>query len=251
MRKLLIYSAILAGAAGPAFAQEMTFSGNIAAATDYTFRGLSQTDEGPAIQGGLDGSIGGFYVGTWASNVDLGFDDSIELDIYTGYKFAVGPVALDVGVIGYLYPGAADDGISQNTGELDYYEGFVKGSVSPANGLTLGGAAYFSPEFTGETGEAYYLELNGAYAFTSNFSVSGAYGYQDIDNVFGIFSLGGGTSDSYSTYNVGATVTALDLGFDLRYVGTSIDAGDPIIAALFTTEAKSDDRVVFSIKKAM
>jgi uncharacterized protein (TIGR02001 family) len=249
MRKVLICGVIAGAAAAPALAQEATLSGNITLATDYTFRGLSQTDNHPAVQGGLDASIGSFYVGTWASNVDFGFGESIELDVYGGYKFAVGPVALDVGVIGYLYPQAADDGISQGTGELDYYEGYVKGSVNPANGFTLGGAAYYSPEFTGETGDAYYLEINGAYAFGPAFSVSGAYGYQNIDNVFGVFGTGG--DDSYSTWNLGGTYSNWGLGFDLRYVGTSVDATDPIVVSGFTTEQKSDGRVIFSVKKAM
>ena len=248
MRNLLIYGVFAAAAAAPALAQEVTVSGNIALATDYTFRGLSQTDNHPTVQGGFDVAAGSFYAGAWASNVDFGFGESIELDVYGGYKFALGPVGLDVGVIGYLYPGAADDGISQGTGELDYWEGYVKGSVTPADGFTLGGAFYYSPEFTAETGAAYYAEINGAYAFAPNFSVSGAYGYQDIDNVFGVF---GDASDSYSTYNVGGTYSNWGLGFDLRYVGTSVDASDPIVVSAFTTDQKADDRVVFSVKKAL
>jgi uncharacterized protein (TIGR02001 family) len=249
MRKAFIWGVLAGAAVAPALAQEATLTGNITLTTDYAFRGLSQTDNHPAVQGGFDASVGAFYLGTWASSVDFGFGASMELDVYGGYKFAVGPVALDVGAIGYLYPSAADDGISQATGELDYYEGYVKGSVNPANGLTLGAAGYYSPEFTGETGAAYYLELNGAYAFLPSLSVSGAYGYQNIDNVFGVFGTGG--EESYSTYNFGATYSNWGLGLDLRYVGTSIDATDPIAVIGFTTEQKADDRVIFSIRKAM
>lgn len=249
MRKAIIWGALAGAAVAPALAQEATLTGNITLTTDYKFRGLSQTDNNPAVQGGLDASVGSFYAGAWASSVNFGFGASMELDLYAGYKFDLGPVALDVGAIGYLYPGAADDGISQATGELDYYEGYVKGSVNPANGLTLGTAGYYSPEFTGETGAAYYLELNGAYAFTPSISVSGAYGYQSIDNVFGVFGDGG--EENYSTYNFGATYSGWGLGFDLRYVGTSIDADDNIAIIGFTTEQKADDKVIFSIRKAM
>ena len=248
---LLGFAAFASLAAAPALAQEVTVTGNVALATDYTFRGLSQTDNHPAVQGGLDASFGssGFYAGAWASNVDFGFGDSIELDLYGGYKFPLGPVAMDVGVIGYLYPGAADDGLSQGTGELDYYEGYVKGSFAPADGFTLGGAAYWSPEFTAETGNAYYVEINGAYTVSPSFSVSGAYGYQDIEDIDGIFA--GTDGDSYSTWNIGGTYSNWGLGFDLRYVGTSVDASDPIVTSAFTTDQKADGRVIFSIKKAM
>ncbi len=233
----------------PAMAQEATITGNVAIATDYAFRGLSQTDANPAVQGGVDASFGSFYAGAWASNVDFGFGDSIELDLYSGYKFPIGPVALDVGVIGYLYPGAADDGISQGTGELDYYEGYAKGSFAPADGFTIGGAAYWSPDFTAETGAAYYVELNGGYTFSPSFAVSGAIGYQDIEDIDGVFA--GTDGDSYSTWNIGGTYSNWGLGFDLHYIGTSIDGADPIVASAFTTEQKADDRVIFSIRRTM
>lgn len=233
----------------PAMAQETTVAGNVAIATDYTFRGLSQTDSNPAVQGGFDASFGSVYAGVWASNVDFGFGDSIELDVYGGYKFPIGPVAMDVGVIGYLYPGAVDDGFSQGTGELDYYEGYVKGSFAPADGFTVGAAAYWSPDFTAETGNAYYVEINGGYTFSPNFSVAGAVGYQDIEDIDGIFT--GTEGDSYSTWNIGGTYSNWGLGFDLRYVGTSVDDTDAIVTSAFTTEQKADDRIVFSIKRVM
>jgi hypothetical protein len=99
-------------AAAPAPAYSIT--GNVSLTTDYTFRGLSQTNDNPAIQGGLDFAMAnGFYLGTWASNIDFGFPgQSIELDLYGGYKFKAGPVGLDIGVIDYVYPGIKDCGVS-------------------------------------------------------------------------------------------------------------------------------------------
>ena len=135
-------------AAAPAFAQEVAISGNVALTTDYAFRGISQTDQSPAIQGGLDLTSGSFYAGAWASNINFGTGGAnLELDVYGGYKFTAGPVNFDVGIIGYLYPGAADDGA-----ELDYWEGYVKPSIAVSDQVTLGGAIYYSPEFTAEIG---------------------------------------------------------------------------------------------------
>lgn len=233
MRNLLIFGAIAAATAAPAFAQDVTISGNVALATDYAFRGVSQTDESPAIQGGFDATFGssGFYAGTWASNINFGTGGAnMELDVYGGYKFAVGGVNVDVGVIGYLYPGASDD-----AAELDYWEGYIKPSVALSKEFTLGAAIYYSPEFTGDSGDGVYYEVNGAYTVSPELSFSGAVGHQTVDTA-GFFA----GEDEYTTYNIGGTYTAGGLGFDLRYVGTDVD-----------NVSIYDDRVIFSIKKAM
>jgi uncharacterized protein (TIGR02001 family) len=246
MRNLLIIGAIAAASAPAAFAQEaVTISGNVALATDYAFRGISQTSQNPAIQGGFDAAFGssGFYAGTWASNVAFG--GSLELDAYAGWKTTVGPVGIDVGVLGYFYPGASDD-----FAELDYYEGYAKASITPATGFTLGGAVYYSPEFTLETGVGIYYEVNGAYTVSDVLSISGAFGQQSIDDVNGPFAATE-VDDDYQTWNVGGTYTAMGLGFDLRYVGTSIDDDSDIVLEGFTNVVDSDDRFIFSIKKAL
>jgi uncharacterized protein (TIGR02001 family) len=236
MRNILLLGAMAVGLAAPAFAQAAadpgyTITGNIALATDYTFRGVSQTDESPAVQGGLDLAVGNFYAGTWASNINFGTGGAnLELDVYGGYKFALDKLTLDVGAIGYLYPSASDD-----AAELDYWEFYVKPSYAVTDKFTIGGQVAYSPEFTGKSGDGLYGEINGAYAITPAFSVSGAVGYQKVDQA-GFFA----GKDNYTTWNVGGTYTWSGLGFDLRYVGTNVDNA-PIY----------DDRVIFSIKKAL
>ncbi|GAM99936.1 conserved hypothetical protein 2001 [alpha proteobacterium U9-1i] len=241
-------------AAAPAWAQENTsISGNVALTSDYVFRGLSQTGENPAVQGGFDATHGQFYAGAWASNVafeELGAGSGIELDLYGGWRPQLGPVALDFGVIGCFYPGVTDiQAGAAGEGELDYVEGYAKASITPVEGLTLGAAVYYSPEFTGETGEAYYLEANAAYAFSDRLSVSGAAGYQTIDDVSGVFP--GSFSDEYATWNGGVSYAVHGFTLDLRYIGADVEASDPLITQAFTTEARADDRVVFSIKRAL
>ena len=54
---------------------ELETSANVALTTDYVWRGTSQADNGPAIQGGFDLTAGGFYGGVWGSNVDIDDDD--------------------------------------------------------------------------------------------------------------------------------------------------------------------------------
>src|SRR3546814_12414933 len=83
-----------------------TFAANVALGTDYVFRGISQTDEEPTVQGGFDWSHdSGIYLGIWGSNVD--FDDGdeahLETDIYGGWKPTWNGFTFDVGGIYYLY----------------------------------------------------------------------------------------------------------------------------------------------------
>lgn len=100
------------------------FSYNIGVVTDYRFRGISQTQRDPALQGGVDFTHdSGFYVGFWASTVKFirrsGGDGRVELDIYGGYrgKAWADQVAYDVGVLRYQYPNA-ELAVSPNTTEI-------------------------------------------------------------------------------------------------------------------------------------
>ena len=128
MKKLILAVAVMGAFAGVANAQETatpehSFAANVSAVTDYRFRGISQTFNQPALQGGFDYShSSGFYVGNWNSNVigNVFTDASIERDLYAGYKFAITPdFAADVGALYYYYPGAETAaGVSYNTTEM-------------------------------------------------------------------------------------------------------------------------------------
>lgn len=111
----------LLGASAFAMAEEPAsphvLSANIGLASNYVFRGISQTGGEPAIQGGIDYSHrSGVYLGAWGSNVGWltafqGYQSgSMELDVYGGYRNAIGPVSYDVGAIRYLYPGSKNGG---------------------------------------------------------------------------------------------------------------------------------------------
>ena len=118
LSRTLIASALLVSA-GVAQAE---LSANIATVSNYLFRGLTQTDDGAAIQGGVDYSHeSGLYVGTWMSNVDFGGKEDAEVDLYAGFGNDIGDsgISYDVGTIYYWYPGAGGD--SQG-GDLDYAE---------------------------------------------------------------------------------------------------------------------------------
>lgn len=115
-----------APAAPAAPASDHTFTGNVGLFSQYIFRGLTQTDRQPAIQGGFDYShSSGFYLGTWASNISwlkenfstppntitgqYASGGSAEIDIYGGYKSTFGKTdfTYDIGLLYYWYPGDA------------------------------------------------------------------------------------------------------------------------------------------------
>ena len=118
-KKLLpiVVSSLIVAGANFAQADEMGVSGNVTLTSDYKFRGISQSDESPAIQGGFDLDIGkGFYAGVWGSSVDFdvnegGYDGSLELDYYAGWGGSLGDsgVGIDVGYLYYDYPGDNGD----------------------------------------------------------------------------------------------------------------------------------------------
>lgn len=100
---------------GATIATAAEVSGNVSLGTDYVYRGISQTSENPAVQGGFDiESDGGLYAGIWGSNVD--FDGSIELDLYVGYGGSLSEtVSYDVGVLRYEYPDDEQAGASESS----------------------------------------------------------------------------------------------------------------------------------------
>jgi uncharacterized protein (TIGR02001 family) len=91
---------------------------NASVTTNYVFRGQTQTDDSPAIQGGIDyNHPSGFYAGAWGSNVDFpGLGSGLEYDLYAGFKFTVAPeFKLNVGYITYNYTDSTvDDVIGTN-----------------------------------------------------------------------------------------------------------------------------------------
>lgn len=137
MKTKLAVLAVSLLACGAAMAQakapepDFTWSFNVGAVTDYRYRGISQTRLQPALQGGIDlGHKSGLYVGTWASSIkwikDLGGNSDAEVDLYGGYKFNAGPVAVDVGALRYYY---ADNRLSPNTDTTELY---AAGTWGPA-----------------------------------------------------------------------------------------------------------------------
>ncbi len=235
--KKIIGLAVLATAASAGIASaEGTVSANISLTSDYVFRGVSLSDNGPAIQGGFDYEAGQFYAGVWGSSLT----EDMEIDLYAGFKPTTGPIDWDLGVIGYFYPGADDDGA-----EFDYAELKVGASHDVSDQLTIGAAAFYAPENYGETGDALYLELNGSYSVSDALAFTAAYGNQSIEE-----PNGPNSEDDYGTWNIGATHAMHGFEIDLRYHDTDIDAGSDIEAYTYG-ESSYDSAFVITIGRAL
>ena len=207
-------SIAMGGAAMAEDAASLKLSYNVGVASDYIFRGISNTNNKGQVFGGVDASYGIGYAGVWASNVDFGTPNpDAEIDVYAGVKPTVGDVNLDLGVIYYGYS-KDKNGLP---GQFGYIE--VKAAASKAFGpATLGVAAYYSPEFPSEGGEALYYELNGSAPIGEGLTVSGAVGHQDVD-ADGYFS---GLGSAYATWNLGVSAAIGDhLTADIRYSDTN------------------------------
>lgn len=223
----------------PGSKPEISF--NIGGTSDYVFRGISQTLEDPAIQGGADATYGIFYAGVWASNVDFvqgnpgpgNGDANIEVDLYGGITPSLGPVNFDFGFIYYAYPNAQDLGGA----DLDYFEWKAGASGELAKGLSIGGTVYYSDDYFAETGEVVTLEGTLAYElpkvgiFTP--SVDGLIGTSLFqDDVAGV-------DQDYVYWNIGLGLAVGNFAMDFRYHDTD-EEGFANLPGL------SDERFVFT-----
>jgi uncharacterized protein (TIGR02001 family) len=232
-------------AAGFATAQAQV-SGNLGLTSDYRFRGVSQTQNAPAVQGGIDyAHSSGFYVGNWNSSVssDMYTNGSgVESDLYAGYKGKFLGFDIDVGSYNYFYPRATT---SANTGSnFDTYEGFVgvgKGPVSAKYSRTLGngyfgtanarGSEYFQADL------AYPLPIKGL----EKVSLLAHAGRTEVANSANL---------NYNDFNVG-------LGYDLKgwnlaakyYTNTSEGSGFQS-ANTINGQKLYKNAAVFSVTKA-
>ncbi len=206
--------ALSAGAGGMALA-EGEWSGNVTLTSDYVFRGVTQTDGAPMVQGGFDWASDSFYVGTWASGVDFGDGTSTEIDIYAGWTPSVGQFDFDFGAIYYIYPDAPDDP------EQNFVEVYAGSSTTLGEFLEVGGSVAYSPDFYLETGEAFYFQATAGIPLGEYFGLDASLGYSE-------FTDDDDCPDcSYGDYSIGLTTSYEGFDFDLRYIDTyDLDGND-------------------------
>ena len=216
--------------AAPFAASAAEISGNVTMATDYVFRGVSQTSEKGAIQGGFDVDFGnGFYAGTWASNVDFGSEVTTEMDFYGGYAFdAAEGVGVDLGVVHFIYPG--------DEAALNYTELVASVSVSDFSfGLV------YSPDYFGDSNnEATVLNVDYSKSIAEAVSIDLHVGMTTTDEDGSVDD-----DDGYFDYMAGINYDVADVTLTLAYFGNDIDDSSVL------GDAVTDDRLVLSISKSL
>lgn len=202
------------------------FSGSVTLTNDYVFRGISQTDDVPAVQGSIDWAHDvGVHAGIWASNVKF-TDASIEIDYTLGFGRSVDKFSYDVTAIYYSYPGAA------STLNYDFWE------IAPSIGydfdiFSVGAGANYSPNYFGDSGDAIYGYLNVSVPVGKYFTVGANVGHQSIDK-----NANFGTRD-YVDWGINISTEIAGFDFSVGYTDTDLaDAqcggGDACGIFLFT-----------------
>jgi uncharacterized protein (TIGR02001 family) len=229
---------------GVATAQEaksdFAFSANMGLFSDYRFRGISQTNKKPAIQGGFEvAHSSGLYVGNWNSNVDSGFYSgaNIEMDFYGGFRGELDDFGYDAGVIYYYYPGSSDPKIYN--AEL-----YLKGSYKwfSASGYYAVTDFFSAPDSDG----SYYIEATVKYPVAEKWQLVGHIGYQGLKGGAKVTDINGsGPYGSITDWLVGITYDYKNWIIGASYIATNRDlqgsvpgrniSGNTLVVSVSTT----------------
>ncbi len=227
---------------GPAAADALALTGYAQITNDYIFRGISQNRRDGIWQGGVDATYGIFYAGTFMSGVDFDasgaplplLNASVEIDLYAGIKPKLGDVTFDFGVITYNYPGS---NVSHpTTFDPNYVEAKAGASVTVMTDLALSGTLYYSPNYSGETGETITLEGTASKPITKIAGVDVAASGTVGTVIFGDShpSSGAAPGVDYVYGNLGVTGTLGAISLDLRWWDTNLSAGQSPCGAIGT-----------------
>ena len=217
---LLVSGQVMAQAAAPVAEPDWTLSGNAGLFSDYRFRGISQTNKQPAIQGGVDFAMkNGLYLGNWNSNVDSAMYNgaNIEMDFYGGYKATFGDFGLDVGGIYYLYPGSG----ANSTTKIKNGELYIGGSWGPL----VAKYSYAVTDFfsTPDSKGSWYLNVGAAHDFGNGWGVNGSVGYQGLKGGAAVTQMNGTVATSITDWKLGGTYTVDGWVMGLAYISTNRD----------------------------
>jgi uncharacterized protein (TIGR02001 family) len=222
---LLATAAALMSLHGAARAEDppaSPFSFNVGAISDYRYRGISQTQLKPALQGGIDyAHSSGFYLGTWASTIkwvqDAYGDAKIELDLYGGYKGEiVKDVAFDVGLLQYVYPSAKTmkwDAAYKDPNTTELYGAITSGPVTAKLSYALTNL-FGNYDFAGKKDSkgSLYFDLSASFDVGGGVMVAPHLGYQKIQNI---------TNASYTDYSLTVSKDFSGLAPSIAVVGTN------------------------------
>jgi len=239
MSKKTLTLAALTLVSGAVFAQAApatTLTYNAGVVTDYRYRGITQSRNEAAVQGGVDyAHKSGFYVGAWASTIkwitDYSYDGStrqksgtdisgnVELDVYGGYKFDLTKdMSMDVGFLRYQYQGNTLEmaggtarSVYGNANTNEIYTAITMGPITAKYSYSLGDLfGYIDSKGSG------YLDLSANFEVIPTWTVTPHFGRQTV------------TAATYNaSYNDMSLTVTKDLGkglsASLGYHGTTAE----------------------------
>lgn len=196
-------------------------SATLTLASDYLFNGVTQTDEGPALQGSVDFAWdSGAYVGSWASNVDFGDDTNLEVDFYGGYygEFENG-AWYDISLLYYSYHGGDD---SEDT---NYFE---VGAAMGKDNFEV--KLWYAPDYAGTGAGHIITALNYSHPLSDNATlVIGVDRSQSLDHDDFEWEPG---DDNYIHWLIGSEFTLSGFDASITLQGTDLDTyGDTRLVA--------------------
>ena len=187
---------------------ESNLTWNLALTSDYVFRGISQNNRKPALQGGFDYAFGdsGWYIGTWGSNID--FQDSngpdVEIDFYGGFNHDFSDKWNgDISVIRYTYYGARDV-----YGSVDYNEFIGKLAWNKMLTFTVG----YANDYANAGFDQLYTGLDGSWDLGNDWSFSAGVGHTSF----------GDNNGSYNDWLLGVSKQFGPVQATLNYFDTNI-----------------------------
>lgn len=241
--KAMIFTAAclnIAHAEDAASPSGLSVAGIMTLASDYHWRGISLSQNEPAVQGGLTlCHKSGAYAGVWASSTDVLNGASIEADFMLGYRYALNDSSsLTVQYLDVNYPGA------KTVYEPDFSEFSLAysnfGVINSQDAFTASVA--YSNDYYFESGNMLRLDARYSYNVLPNFGVFGAWGLMKLEDEQAFARLwGNNQKDHYYDWKLGVSSNLLGLYSELYYADNS---------TVNSAVDSMDSRVVFSVTKA-
>lgn len=221
-------------------------------ASDYNFRGISQSDRKASVNAYFEGRYNSskdlqWYAGLGGYSIDFPNRPSAEIDFYAGVRPTFGPLALDLGVWYYYYPGGQEFGPTPNAvavslpngnvikEDVSFLEFFAKGVYTFNDSFNMGAGVFYTSDWLNTGASGTYGNLTAKFTGPAlangwGWFVSGEVGKYWLgttDTFYAVpaFPLGTPLPD-YTTWNVGLALTYKVFTIDLRYYDTDLSKGE-------------------------
>jgi uncharacterized protein (TIGR02001 family) len=215
-------------------------TGTAAVTSDYVFRGVSLSEEDPAVQGSIDYTHdSGFYGSIWGSNIDYGsdYDGDIEIDLIAGFAGETGiGIGWDVGAVYYMYPDSNSTG--SRDAIKDYGEAYLGGSYQ-----MFDAKVWYADDYGDLGDDAWYTEVNSSFELPAGLTLGLHLGYSFGDYWDQLADDAGTNDGEIIDWSVGLGYTVNNFDLEVRYIDTETDSELEDDSGAFANDA----RVVFTV----